>query len=97
MRLWSAITSTLVVLCSSLQASESDLLNAEQRDARLREQQELEARTEELEAQQQTTQELLEQQDAYLKALRRQIDTLKAANAGSQDDNEQATSAGGTP
>ena len=60
--------------------NDTDLLNAEQRDARLREQQELEARTNDLQAQQETTRELLDQQDHYLKALRAQIKAIKQAN-----------------
>jgi len=62
------------------QTSDADLLTAEQRDARLREQQELEARASELEAQQQTTRELLDQQEQYLDALRAQIKAMKASD-----------------
>lgn len=61
------------------QTSDADLLNAEKRDARLREQQELEARASDLEAQQQTTRELLDQQEQYLDALRAQIKAMKEA------------------
>lgn len=97
MRLLTAITLPLLALCSALQASDNELLNAEQHDARVREQQELEDRTQELEAQRQTTQQLLDQQDAYLKALREQIDALKAADAEENNNTEQADSAGETP
>ena len=97
MRLLIAITLPLLAVCSALQASDSELLHAEQRDARLREQQELEDRTQALEAQRQTTQQLLDHQDAYLKALREQIDALKAADAGENNHTEQADSAGETP
>ncbi|WP_290522652.1 hypothetical protein [Alcanivorax sp.] len=96
MRRLIVITLPFLALCGTLHASDNELLNAEQRDARLREQKELESRTEALEARQQTTRELLDQQDAYLKALREQIDALKAAN-GEQGDSEQEESAGGTP
>lgn len=89
------LPATLLLLTAVLQADDSALLNAEQRDARLREQQELEARTRELEAQRQTTEQLLNQQDAYLKALREQIDALKAADQETQK--EQADPAGETP
>ncbi len=65
------------------QTSDADLLSAEQRDARLREQQELEARASDLEAQQQTTRELLEQQEQYLDALRAQIKAMKASEKAS--------------
>ncbi|MGB2247463.1 MAG: hypothetical protein ACPH3N_07320 [Alcanivorax sediminis] len=87
----------LMMMCGPTQASDDELLTAEQRDARIREQQELEARTRELEAQRQTTQQLLDQQDAYLKALREQIDALKANGADTNTNKEQAEPAGETP
>ena len=73
------------------QTSDTDLLTAEQRDARLREQQELEARASELEAQQQTTRELLDQQEQYLDALRAQIKAMKAPDNASAPANPPGT------
>ncbi|MZR62351.1 hypothetical protein [Alcanivorax sp. DP30] len=97
MRLLTAITLSLLALSGALQASDRELLNAEQQDARLREQQELEDRTRELEAQRQTTQQLLDQQDAYLKALREQINALKDTGAEENNNIEPADSARETP
>ncbi|EKF73789.1 hypothetical protein A11A3_11933 [Alcanivorax hongdengensis A-11-3] len=58
--------------------SDQALVDAEQRDARLREQQELKDRAEDLQQQVKTSQQLLKQQDAYLKALEQQLQALKA-------------------
>tara|TARA_B100000446_G_C10545586_1_gene338417 strand:- start:2855 stop:3130 length:276 start_codon:yes stop_codon:yes gene_type:complete len=85
------VRTELLILCCALALpaaaqsfDDSDLLTAEQRDARLREQQELEAREQDLLQQKETTQELLEQQDAYLEALKAQIDAMKQPSQESQ-------------
>ena len=89
--LGNSVRSVLLIFCCALALpavaqsfDDSDLLTAEQRDARLREQQELEAREQDLLQQKETTQELLEQQDAYLEALKAQIDAMKQPSQESQ-------------
>lgn len=77
---------TLLLIASPLHAGQGDaaLIQAEQRDAHAREQQELNSRIADLEQQAHTIESLADKQTEYIETLQAKINALQSATTESQ-------------